>query len=147
MSISDNIGLSQRGSGGLDRLANRPEPDSETVAARRLRRALERYGPAMPSRAPLARLGAEAGRGEPPSAGDDSRAVARVDEALLLERWCAAVRGDPALCAPVVFDLVGGGLGFSAADRRHRRRNGWARGQLGRAVRIYAQLSILIDTG
>lgn len=147
MYIPDNSGQSRRWGSGLDRLADRPASEREAQAARRLRRALERCGSGMAAKVPLARLGDGVGTHAPSASGDDYHAVERVDEALLLSRWCAAVRGDPALCAPVIFDLAGGGLSFSAADRRYRRRNGWARRQLSKAMQIYAQLSDLTDAG
>ena len=57
----------------------------------------------------------------------------------LLGRWARRVESDGGHLEAVL-DLLIDGASFSTVDRKWRRRNGWARAQLGRAVELFVEM-------
>lgn len=131
--------MTRRGRGGLQRF-RREAPREALCAARELERGLERLagrgwasGMRPDSGSPI-----RSGR-RPPS---ESLAGPERDQetARLFRQWAQRVRGDGGNLEAVLSLLVDG-ASFASVDRRWRRRNGWARAQLGRAVDLFIELN------
>ncbi len=62
------------------------------------------------------------------------------ETARLLGQWARRVRSEGGHLEAVL-DLLIDGASFASVDRRWRRRNGWARAQLGRAVDLFVEMN------
>ena len=86
---------------------------------------------------------AEAGSSRRPTAACAGRSLRleRDSETMrLLGQWARQVRREGGHLEAVL-DLLIDGASFATVDRRWRRRNGWARAQLGRAVDLFLEMN------
>ncbi|RMD87682.1 MAG: hypothetical protein D6807_07375 [Alphaproteobacteria bacterium] len=133
------MAVARRGRGGLQRF-RREAPREALCAAHELERGLERLAGRgwAPGARPESGLSLRPGRWP----RSESLAGPERDEetARLLRQWAQRVRGEGGNLEAVL-SLVVDGASFASVDRRWRRRNGWARAQLGRAVDLFMELN------